>query len=288
MKKLLTIFICLFISIFFCNSCKINNNLERKVNEIVSSYNEDETLGFQNYLSYSFNAPVVFQNDAYEFEYQDHIIIVSKEKNVLIENIKKDEDIIYFDNIEKLKKQDLSVGFIAETKEYYAGSNKGGARYKIINDNKPLSIPLDNGLFAEIIPQYRAFSIESLGVKGNGKDDDSEIINYIFQNVAQYDVSYLIFESKEYLCCHNINLYQNENLSLLISYRYTDYFDSEGKRIAKKDKVIYRNKIYSLYKEEKNWYLVDNNITEKIKLQEAVIDKEGKIKVYFYGMGERI
>lgn len=49
--------------------------------------------------------------------------------------------------------------------------------------------------------------------------------------------------------------------------------------------MIYRNKIYSLYKEEKNWYLVDNNITEKIKLQEAVIDKEGKIKVYFYGMG---
>ena len=85
-----------------------------------------------------------------------------------------------------------------------------------------------------------------------------------------------------------VKLYrQNEDLSLLISYRYTDYFDSEGKRIAKEDKVIYRNKIYSLYKEEKDWYLVDNT-TEKIKLQEAVIDKEGKIKVYFYGMGERI
>ena len=85
-----------------------------------------------------------------------------------------------------------------------------------------------------------------------------------------------------------VKLYrQNENLSLLISYRYNDYFDSEGKRIAKEDKVIYRNKIYSLYKEEKEWYLVDKT-TEKIKLQEAVIDKEGKIKVYFYGMGERI
>ena len=36
----------------------------------------------------------------------------------------------------------------------------------------------------------------------------------------------------------------NEDLSLLISYRYTDYFDSEGKRIAKEDKVIYRNKIF--------------------------------------------
>lgn len=105
MKKLLTIFISLFISILFCNSCKSNNNLERKVNEIVSSYNEDETLSFQNYLSYSFNAPVVFQNDAYEFEYQDHKIIVSKEKNVLIENIKKDDDINYFDNVEKLKKK---------------------------------------------------------------------------------------------------------------------------------------------------------------------------------------
>ena len=29
----------------------------------------------------------------------------------------------------------------------------------------------------------------------------------------------------------SIMLYQNENLSLLISYRYTDYFDSEGKSI---------------------------------------------------------
>lgn len=230
MKKLLTIFISLFISILFCNSCKSNNNLERKVNEIVSSYNEDETLSFQNYLSYSFNAPVVFQNDAYEFEYQDHKIIVSKEKNVLIENIKKDDDINYFDNVEKLKKQDLSVGSIVETKEYYLGSNKGGATYKIITDDKPFSIPLDNGLFAEIVPQYKSFSIEELGAKGNGKDDDSEIINYIFQNVAQYDVSYLIFESKEYLCCHNINLYQNENLSLLGNDSYlviNDQYDDE-------------------------------------------------------------
>lgn len=183
MKKLLTIFISLFISILFCNSCKSNNNLERKVNEIVSSYNEDETLSFQNYLSYSFNAPVVFQNDAYEFEYQDHKIIVSKEKNVLIENIKKDDDINYFDNVEKLKKQDLSVGSIVETKEYYLGSNKGGATYKIITDDKPFSIPLDNGLFAEIVPQYKSFSIEELGAKGDGKDDDSDIINYIFQNI---------------------------------------------------------------------------------------------------------
>lgn len=186
MKNLLTIFICLFISILFCNSCKSNNNLERKVNEIVSSYNEDESLSFQNYLSYSFNVPVIFEDDIYEFEYSDHRVNISaKDKKVLIGEVKKDDDINYFDNVEKLKKQDLSVGFIAETKEYYAGSNKGGARYKIISDNKPLSIPLDNGLFAEIIPQYRAFSIESLGVKGNGKDDDSEIINYIFQNVAQ-------------------------------------------------------------------------------------------------------
>lgn len=56
------------------------------------------------------------------------------------------------------------------------------------------------------------------------------MINYIFQNVAQYDVSYLIFESKEYLCCHNINLYQNENLSLLGNDSYlviNDQYDDE-------------------------------------------------------------
>lgn len=118
MKNLLTIFICLFISILFCNSCKSNNNLERKVNEIVSSYNEDESLSFQNYLSYSFNVPVIFEDDIYEFEYSDHRVNISaKDKKVLIGEVKKDDDINYFDNVEKLKKQDLSVGFIAETKE---------------------------------------------------------------------------------------------------------------------------------------------------------------------------
>lgn len=155
MKKLLTIFISLFISILFCNSCKSSNDLERKINDVVSNYNEDESLSFQNYISYSFNVPVIFEDDIYEFEYSDHRVNISaKDKKVLIGEVKKDDDINYFDNVEKLKKQDLSVGSIVETKEYYLGSNKGGARYKIINDNKPLSIPLDNGLFAEIIPQY--------------------------------------------------------------------------------------------------------------------------------------
>jgi hypothetical protein len=115
-----------------------------------------------------------------------------------------------------------------------------------------------------------------LGLNGEYAIQTRNIIIYFYITIS------VLFTFK-------VKLYrQNENLSLLISYRYTDYFDSEGKRIAKEDKVIYRNKIYSLYKEEKNWYLVNNNITEKIKLQEAVIDKEGKIKVYFYGMGERI
>lgn len=80
------------------------------------------------------------------------------------------------------------------------------------------------------MPQYKSFSIEELGAKGDGKEDDSDIINYIFQNIGQYDVSYLIFESKEYLCCHNINLYQNENLSLLGNDSYlviNDQYDDE-------------------------------------------------------------
>ena len=91
----------------------------------------------------------------------------------------------------------------------------------------------------------------------------------------------------------------------LAEIRYTPYFDYEGKRIAQEDEVIYYGRLYNVYLldvedtefvekrksfNKKEWYLSKDNIgiiRKEISLEEAVRDKNGKIKVYEYGLGER-
>lgn len=71
---------------------------------------------------------------------------------------------------------------------------------------------------------------------------------------------------------------------------YTNFFDVDGKRIAEKDNVVYRNKLYSLQRKEDTWYLYDEKVripTKEISLEKAVMDSEGKLKVHYWGMGER-
>ena len=80
---------------------------------------------------------------------------------------------------------------------------------------------------------------------------------------------------------------QNKNGGYYNTIRYTNFFDSDGKRIAQNDSVVYRNKIYELCKSEGIWYLQDFNKLTDIKLENAVADMEGKIQVYFLKMGRR-
>lgn len=80
---------------------------------------------------------------------------------------------------------------------------------------------------------------------------------------------------------------QNKNSWYYNTIRYTKYFDSDGKRIAQDDSVVYKNKIYELYNNEGTWYLQDFNKGTDIKLENAVADTEGKIRVYFFKMGRR-
>lgn len=80
---------------------------------------------------------------------------------------------------------------------------------------------------------------------------------------------------------------QNKNCWYYNTIRYTNFFDSDGKRIAQNDSVVYRNKIYELCKSEGIWYLQDFNKLTDIKLENAVADMEGKIQVYFLKMGIR-
>jgi hypothetical protein len=108
-----------------------------------------------------------------------------------------------------------------------------------------------------------------------------------------------------YFTCGFVNwIYRNNRKKW--HYRdisYTDYFDMDGSRIAKKDKVIYNGKLYKIFcdsdviqinksgtnKDSLLWLVNDSDgiIHKTILLEEAAKDEKGKLTVYKYGMGER-
>lgn len=100
-----------------------------------------------------------------------------------------------------------------------------------------------------------------------------------------------------YLFAHSLYI-KKCNYWYYADKRYLPYFDFEGNRIAADDRVIFYGTLYNL-KCEKNeksdlneWvlskegdhYISDENV---ITLQDAVRDKDGTIKIYKYGMGEK-
>lgn len=92
---------------------------------------------------------------------------------------------------------------------------------------------------------------------------------------------------------------KNSNEWFCREIKYTNFFDSNGRRIAQDDQVIYYNKIYnlSLFKEKtkdnlnkSEWYLVDTHactIKAKVSLEEAVKDEQGCIQVCDFDMGKQ-
>lgn len=95
---------------------------------------------------------------------------------------------------------------------------------------------------------------------------------------------------------------KNSNRWYYLEKAYTDYFDTNGNRIAKDDRVIYYGKIYkivyardsdesetSIVNRKKLWITEDTygTLNLDIMLEEAVKDEKGKIRIYEYGMGEK-
>lgn len=81
----------------------------------------------------------------------------------------------------------------------------------------------------------------------------------------------------------------NENRAYYRAIKYTDFWDCEGKRIPQDWKVVYRNRIYDLFCEDGKWWLSAGDtrfMTNDVALEDAVMDKEGKLRVYQYGVGE--
>lgn len=80
---------------------------------------------------------------------------------------------------------------------------------------------------------------------------------------------------------------QNANDWYYHTIRYTEFFDLNGKRIAENDKVVYRNQIHNIYNDKGILWLEDYLGKRVTKLEDAVMDVDGQIKVYFYNMGKK-
>ena len=81
--------------------------------------------------------------------------------------------------------------------------------------------------------------------------------------------------------------------------KYTQFFDVDGKRISRDDKVVYNQKIYQVFSikhedfenrfEPIEWCLAEYSVSilkKVISLEEAVKDEKGHLKIYKFGMGE--
>ncbi len=123
-----------------------------------------------------------------------------------------------------------------------------------------------------------------------------EVCNIESQCVYLWGILYLAFRLVQWVYVNNSNSWYWMERS------YTNYYDREGKRIAKDDIVIYYGKRYHLYfsgdvigrkdnEKKEEWRLISTEagmLQEYISLEEAVKDQDGNLVIEKWQLGEKI
>lgn len=225
MKK---IYLALFLSLLTLSSCNkgvisstpltsssSNEIIKSEIKNIIDDYKLDESLSFSNYLKYSFRSHVYFNNEYYYFNYKEYEVEYY-ENNINIKLVdNKNTNIINVQNVELMTNLEVNVGDIVKTNEYYADTNKGGAKYEICCEDSLFAIALDNGLYAKPIVENNSISIESLGAYGDGIHDDSQIIINAINSAKELNMDTLFFNSSNYLCNSKLDIGEVNELALL-------------------------------------------------------------------------
>ena len=94
----------------------------------------------------------------------------------------------YFDTIVEMKLYELKVGDYAITKGYYKANDGGAGQYEIVDDDTLTDdggsvIELGNGLYATLINDGILFNILQFGVKKDGTEDCSSIVQNVLENI---------------------------------------------------------------------------------------------------------
>lgn len=214
--SLLTLFSCNKVIISSTPSTSSSNSeiIKSEIRNIINDYKSDESLSFLNYLKYSFRSHVYFNNEYYYFNYKDYEVEYCK-NNIKLKLIDNNDDIASVQNVELMTKLTFNIGDIVKTNEYYADTNKGGAKYEICSENSLFAIALDNGLYAKPIVENNSISIESLGAYGDGIHDDSKIINEAINNDKEFNINTLFLNSSKYLCNFKLDIGEVNGLAVL-------------------------------------------------------------------------
>lgn len=225
MKK---IYLALFLSLLTLSSCNkgvisstpltsspSNEIIKSEIKNIIDDYKLDESLSFSNYLKYSFRSHVYFNNEYYYFNYKEYEVEYY-ENNINIKLVdNKNTNIINVQNVELMTNLEVNVGDIVKTNEYYADTNKGGAKYEICSEDSLFALAFDNGLYAKPIVENNSISIESLGAYGDGIHDDSQIIINAINSAKELNMDTLFFNSSNYLCNSKLDIGEVNELALL-------------------------------------------------------------------------
>ena len=111
----------------------------------------------------------------------------------------------------------LGNGSFAKTLGYYSAGDEGGATYKIknkgsITPNEQNYIAIGDNLVAEIVLNTDKINVKQFGAKGNGTDDDSQVIQSTIDYALNNNISNVYIPKGTFIVSTPIVLYDFINL----------------------------------------------------------------------------
>ena len=173
-------------------------------------------------------------------------VLSAKQGKVLNEavaaaNLDIQKKMYYFNTIEDMKEADLQAGDTCQTLGYYSANDGGAGLYKIVSstaedDGGSIHI-LDNGLRAELIIEDGIINVMQFGAKGNGVDDDTDILQKAIDYSAINNLKLIANSKSTYLISKTINI-----TSLNTNFDFQDCtFKTSENFIATNDCMFYVN-----------------------------------------------
>ena len=187
------------------------------VENIISSYNEDETLSFENFLQNTFQSEVNCDDESFNFNYKNLNFTISNQKITKVEKIASNREKYnaVFDSFFSLENSNVVAGQKVYVKSYYKNLNKGCAIYEISQQQGQISFELKNGLYANMIVKNKTISPCNFGAYADGKNDDSNAISLAFKFADGQNVKNIMFDKGNYLCNDYLCISNKTNISLL-------------------------------------------------------------------------
>lgn len=221
---LLTLFttiatIAIVYGIIFIFDKRKEDTLPTEIQTLISTYKNDNTLSFENYLTNKLSQPVSKENNSYYFVYKNKNVCVTETEIVSITDIEETEGLEFsFESFDDMVNCfELKVGDRIYLKSFYRQNNKGSGKYQVTDqkEDSGIFVNLNNGLFAKLEISNKTLSVNQVGAYGDGKNDDSKFINDAINLCDGENITNLVFEKGTYIANDYINVFNKNNIKIL-------------------------------------------------------------------------